>query len=47
MKLLKMPTISDLLKSTYDPYLMKDMDKAVSRIEQTVTIKNAYMDFGD
>ena len=37
------PTLSDL----HNPYLMKDMDKAVFRIEQAITINENILVFGD
>lgn len=37
------PTLNDL----HDPYLMKDMDKAVARIEQAITANENILVFGD
>ena len=37
------PTLSDL----HNPYLMKDMDKAVFRIEQAITNNENILVFGD
>lgn len=37
------PSLSDL----HDPYLMKDMDKAIARIEQAIVVGENIMIFGD